>query len=182
MGPLVGGARAGLREARSGSIGWRLGGGDPEGARAFVAVMEETGAVFRKVREGVLAGRAGGGGRGFCGWGTRTDRRGRCDPGSLPDSRAGLEPAPPLPSRVSRFPESGNDPHPERPSSSVVPWPGSRRLNRRPGLWPDGEGLQKSRRGRCWHKCRETQRGAWAAEPCPSPRCYGIGRTLLPRV
>lgn len=31
-GPLVGGARAGLREARSGSIGWRLGGGDPEGA------------------------------------------------------------------------------------------------------------------------------------------------------
>lgn len=33
VGPLVGGARAGLREARSGSIGWRLGGGDPEGAR-----------------------------------------------------------------------------------------------------------------------------------------------------
>ena len=134
-------------------------------ARAFVAVMEETGTVFRKVREGVLVGRAGGCGRGFRGWGMCTGRRGRYGSGSLSDSRAGPEPAPPLPSRVSRFPESGNDPHPERPSSSVVPWAGSRRLNRCPGLWPDGGGLQKSRRGRCWHKCREAQRGAWAALP-----------------
>ncbi|MXQ87192.1 hypothetical protein E5288_WYG007614 [Bos mutus] len=61
--------------------------------------MEETGAVFRKVREGVLVGRAGGCGRGFRGWGMCTGRRGRCGSGSLSDSRAGPEPAPPLPSR-----------------------------------------------------------------------------------
>lgn len=108
-------------------------------------------------------------------------RWGRCDPSSLPDSRAGPEPAPALPSRVSQFPESGNDRHSELPSSSVVPCPGSRRLNRRPSLWPDGKCLQKSGRGRCWHKCRETQRGARAADPCPSPRGYGFGRTLLPQ-
>lgn len=100
-GPLVGGARAGapggtlwvdwLAARGRGSegalrvhwLGRRWGRDGLQRARAFVAVMEETGAVFRKVREGVLAGRAGGGGRGFRGWGiAHTDRRGRCDPGS----------------------------------------------------------------------------------------------------
>lgn len=101
-GPLVGGARAGP-EARlvdwlaagAGSRGRaqvRLGGGGaPEGARIFVAASaRKPEAVFRKVREGVLAGRAGGGvGEALGGWGTRTDRRGRCGPGPrlTPDVR-----------------------------------------------------------------------------------------------
>lgn len=61
----------GSRGRAQGSLAGEAGAG-LQRARAFVAVMEETGAVFRKVRKGVLAGRVGGAGRGFCGWGTRT--------------------------------------------------------------------------------------------------------------
>lgn len=132
-GPLVGGARAGLREARSGSIGWRLGGGDRgraqgslagevgaglQRARAFVAVME-AGAVFRKVREGVLAGRARGGRRVSAAG--RRARTGEDAATPAPaDSRAGLEPAPPVPSRVK--PVSGNPAMTPIPSALRPPW------------------------------------------------------------
>ena len=92
LGRLAGSSGAGLQRARSGFIGWG-GGAGLQRERAFVAVMEETGAVFRKVRKGVLAGWAGGAGEGFCGWGTRTGPVGTLWP-LFPASRAGPEPAP----------------------------------------------------------------------------------------
>lgn len=97
----MGATGAGLLRARSGVIGWRIGGGAGKARSGLIGggsglrrvcdtarVMEATSSGFRKVREGTMLGRT----MGVVGTLRRDPTR---------DTRVGLEPAPAL--RASAF-------------------------------------------------------------------------------